>query len=91
MTRHSFNPYHKLHSNLSPQSYKDLIINQQRRISEITAAIQQAENYLITHPGCEPVTWRLGAMRKDLSKAYIDLKRSERSLAELLERMKEIK
>jgi len=87
MTRFSFNPFHKLNSNISNHSWKELILAQQRRINEITAAIQQAESYLEKNPDSKPVTWRLRTLRKDYSKVCKDLAKSERSLAELLERM----
>lgn len=89
MTRYSFNPYHKYGKAFSPISYKELIIEQQRRISELTAAIQQAEQYLEANPGLEPILYRLNSMTRELATVRASLTKSERGLAELLEKMKE--
>lgn len=77
----------KYHSTFSTESYHELIITIERRISALITSIQQAEQYLTTNPLSKPVIYRLSNMRKDLERAYIDRDKAECRLVVLLERI----
>lgn len=87
MTRFSFNPYHKLGFNLSPQSFRELIIEKQRRINEISNSILKAEYYLSNNPDSKPTIFRLANLKKDRIAVSYELVRAQHRLAEILKRM----
>lgn len=91
MTRFSFNPYQKYGKALSPQSFRELIIEQQRRIKEITTAIIQAKQYLTEHPDSKPVLFRLKALKKEKVRVHHKLTVARGRLEELLKRIRESK
>jgi hypothetical protein len=83
------NPYNVYGKKLAPETLRELIIEKQRRINELTTAIQLAESYLMENLDSKPVTYRLGNMKKDLSRAYIERDRAECRLVVLRERIRE--